>query len=161
MSSELPHRLPCPTQTHPNDWEIPFALVSEVNSTIGGSLRFVQIWITPNRPGLSPHYRSKKFSKNPRKNKFQLVASGETLDNAIKIHQDANIYIAELEKHKQMTMTNHEMRQSYLLCLEGSLAGNGVELISCDALRLRGKECFPLTALEESHILIVQIAKED
>lgn len=94
-------------------------------------------------------------------NEFQLVVSGETLDNAIEIHQDANIYIAELEKHKQIAITNHDRRQSYLLCLEGSLAGNGVELISCDALKLWGEECLTLTALEESHILMVEMAKED
>jgi len=134
---------------------------SEMNSTIDGSLRFVQIWISPNKTGLSPNYRSKKFSKNSRKNEFQLVVSGETLDNAIEIHQDANIYIAELEKHKQMAITNHDRRQSYLLCLEGSLAGNGFELISCDALKLWGEECLTLTALEESHLLMVEMAKED
>ncbi len=134
---------------------------SEMNSTIDGSLRFVQIWISPNKTGLSPNYRSKKFSKNSRMNEFQLVVSGETLDNAIEIHQDANIYIAELEKHKQIAITNHDRRQSYLLCLEGSLAGNGVELISCDALKLWGEECLTLTALEESHILMVEMAKED
>ncbi len=134
---------------------------SEMNSTIDGSLRFVQIWITPNKEGLSPNYRSKKFSKNTLKNELQLVVSGEALDSAITIHQDANIYIAQLEKHKQMTIANREGRQSYLLCIEGSLAGNGVELISCDALKLWGEEYLTLAALEESHILMVEMAKEN
>ena len=132
---------------------------SEMNSTIDGTLRFLQIWITPNKQGLSPNYRSEKFSKNTIKNELQLVVSGEALDPAIKIHQDANIYIAELEKHKQMTIANRERRQSYLLCIEGSLAGNGIELISCDALKLWGEECLTLAALEESRILMVEMAK--
>jgi redox-sensitive bicupin YhaK (pirin superfamily) len=134
---------------------------SEMNSTIDGSLRFVQIWISPNKAGLTPNYRSKKFSKNSRMNEFQHVVSGETLDNAIAINQDANIYIAELEKQMQVTIDNRDGRQSYLLCLEGSLTGNGVELIRCDALKLWGKECLTLTALKESHILMVEMAKED
>ncbi len=132
---------------------------SEINSTIDGTLRFLQIWITPNKKGLSPNYRSEKFSKNTIKNELQLVVSGEALDPAIKIHQDANIYIAELEKHKQMTIANRERRQSYLLCIEGSLAGNGIELISCDAIKLWGEECLTLAALEESRILMVEMAK--
>ncbi len=134
---------------------------SEMNSTIDGSLRFVQIWITPNKKGLSPNYRSKKYSKNTLKNELQLVVSGEALDSAITIHQDANIYIAELGKHKQLTIANREGRQSYLFCIEGSLAGNGVELISCDALKLWGEEYLTLAALEESHILMVEMAKEN
>ena len=134
---------------------------SEMNATIDGSLRFLQIWITPNKKGLSPNYRSKKFSKNTRKNELQLVVSGEALDPTIQIHQDANIYIAELEKHKQMTIPNRERRQSYLVCLEGSLAGNGVDLFRGDALKLWGKERLPLTALEDSHILMVEMAIEN
>jgi hypothetical protein len=134
---------------------------SEMNSTIDGSLRFLQIWITPNTKGLSPKYRSKKYSRNARKNELRLVVSGEALDNVIKIQQDANIYIAELVKHKQMTIANRERRQSYLFCIEGSLAGNGVELISCDALKLWGEESLTLAALEESHILMVEMAEEN
>ena len=83
------------------------------------------------------------------------------VESAIKIHQDANIYVAELEKLKQMTIANREKRQSYLFCLEGSLAGNGVDLISYDALKLWGKESLTLTALEESHILMVEMAIEN
>ncbi len=134
---------------------------SEMNSTIDGSLRFLQIWITPNKKGLPPNYRSEKYSKNTIKNELLLVVSGEALGSAIKIHQDANIYIAELEKHKQMTIANPEQRQSYLLCIEGSLAGNGIELISCDALKLWGEESLTLAALEESRILMVEMAKEN
>jgi len=134
---------------------------SEMNAAIDGSLRFLQIWITPNKKGLTPNYRSMKFSKNTRKNELQLVVSGEVVESAIKIHQDANIYVAELEKLKQMTIAIRERRQSYLFCLEGSLAGNGVDLISYDALKLWGKESLTLTALEDSHILMVEMAIEN
>ena len=60
-----------------------------------------------------------------------------------------------------MTIANREGRQSYLFCIEGSLAGNGIELISCDALKLWGEEYLTLAALEESHILMVEMAKEN
>ena len=133
---------------------------SEMNSAKDGSLRFLQIWITPNKIGLTPNYRSKKFSKNTRKNELQLVVSGEVVESAIKIHQDVNIYVAEIETRKQMTIANRERRQSYLYCVEGSLAGNGVDLISYDALKLWGKEYLTFTALEESHILMVEMAIE-
>jgi len=109
---------------------------SEKKAMKDGSLRFLQIWITPKRNGLHPGYRSKDFSKNNPKNKLQLVVSGDELDPALKIQQAANIYIAQLEKNKQLPITNHEMRQSYLYCLDGSFAGNGVSLTSCDALKL-------------------------
>ena len=134
---------------------------SEMNTMGNGSLRFLQIWITPNVKGLSPIYRSKKYSKDTRKNELSLVVSGEARDSVIKIHQDANIYVAELEKSKQITISNRERRQSYLFCVEGSLACNGVDLINCDSLKLWGKEYLKLTALKESRILMVEMAMDN
>ncbi len=134
---------------------------SEMNATVEGPLRFLQIWITPDKKGLSPHYRSKEFSKNTLKNELRLVVSGEALDSVLNIQQDANIYVAELDTNKGMTIANREGRQSYLLCVEGSLAGDGVELFTCDALKLWGEERLTLTALEGSHLLMVEMAKED
>jgi redox-sensitive bicupin YhaK (pirin superfamily) len=120
----------------------------------------LQIWITPNEKGLSPHYHSKNYSKNVCKNELRQVVSGEVLDATITIQQDANIYVAELEKGARLPIANHAMRQSYLFCVEGSLTGNGVALTECDALKLWGEEHLTLTALEESHILIVEMALE-
>ncbi len=134
---------------------------SEMNTIGNGSLRFLQIWIAPNEKGLSPIYRVKKYSKNARKNELRLVVSGEARDSAIKIHQDANIYVAELEKSMQMTISNREKRQSYLFCLEGSLACNGIDLFNCDSLKLWGKEYLELTALKESRILMVEMAMDN
>ena len=133
---------------------------SEMNPAIDASLRFLQIWITPNKKGLPPMYRVKKFSKNTHKNELNLIVSGEACDPAITIQQDANIYVAELEEGKQITIPNRELRQSYLYCLEGRLAGNGVDLICCDALKLWGEQDLTLTALEQSHILVVEMALE-
>ena len=134
---------------------------SEMNSTIDGPLRFLQIWISPNKKGLSPTYRSQEFSKNSLKNELRLVVSGEALDSVITIQQDANIYVAELEKDKQLTIANREDRQSYLFCIEGSMASDGFDLFNCDALKLRGEERLTLTALEGSHLLMVEMAEEN
>ena len=134
---------------------------SEKNAAVDGSLRFLQIWITPNKEGLSPLYYSKEVSKSGLKNELQLVVSGEAIDSVIKIQQDANMYVAELDKHKQITIANRERRQAYLLCVEGSLADSGVELIRGDALKLWGREVLTFTALEKSHILMIEMAMED
>ncbi len=134
---------------------------SEMNSASEGILRFLQIWITPNKRGLSPHYRTRRSLNNAGKNELTLVVSGKALESAIKIQQDANIYIAELSEQKQVTISNREERQSYVFCLEGNMAGNGVDLDSRDSLKLWGKECLTLTTLEDSHIMIVEMAMED
>ena len=134
---------------------------SEMNSSINSPLRFIQIWITPNKKGLSPIYRSMKFPKNIHKNKLRLIASGEKHNSVITIQQDVNIYIAELEKYKHVPILNHDNRKSYIVCLEGSLIGKEVSLIKGDALKLWGKESFSFTAEKDSHLLMVEMSLEN
>jgi redox-sensitive bicupin YhaK (pirin superfamily) len=131
---------------------------SEMNESLDHPLRFIQIWILPNKNGLSPKYHSKNQSKITQTNKLHQIVSGETIDGVIQIEQDANIYVAQLEKNKQLTLTNHEDRQCYLLCLEGNLASNGFELHGRDAMKWRGADQFTLTALEDSHFLMIEMA---
>jgi redox-sensitive bicupin YhaK (pirin superfamily) len=133
---------------------------SEMNAAEDGMLRFLQIWISPNKKGLSPYYCSKKFSRNHGNNENQLIVSGEAIDSVIKIQQDINIFVAEIGKQKQITISNRERRQSYLLCIGGNLASNEVDLVSCDALKLWGEEVLTFTALEESQLLMIEMALE-
>lgn len=132
---------------------------SEMNESLDQSLRFIQIWILPNKNGLSPKYHAKKQSKSARTNELHHVASGESTNGAIKIAQDANIYVAQLEKDKQLPLTNHHGRQSYLVCLEGTLTGTGFELHSRDAMKWWGADHLTLTALEDSHLLLIEMAE--
>jgi redox-sensitive bicupin YhaK (pirin superfamily) len=134
---------------------------SEMNGSSNRSLRFIQIWILPNKNGMVPKYLSEKHSKITQKNILHQVVSGEAIDGVIQIAQDANIYVAQLEKSQQLKLTSHHGRQCYLLCLEGNLAGSGFELRSRDAMKYWGADQFVLTALEDSHILMIEMAAEN
>ena len=133
---------------------------SEMNEMPSSSLRFLQIWITPNRSGLKPKYRYKQFSKVNCANELQHIVSGEALNGAIQIAQDANIYAARLEKGKELTLTTGENRQGYLVCLEGRLTVNDIELKQNDALKVWGEVLLTMTAVEEGHFLLVEMAAE-
>ena len=133
---------------------------SEMNESPNDSLRFIQIWILPNKSSLTPTYHAKNLSKITQMNKLHHVVSGEAMNGVIKIAQDANIYVAQLEKGKQLTLSNHHGRQSYLLCLEGIMAGNGFELNSRDAMKWWGADQITWTALEDSHLLMIEMAED-
>lgn len=132
---------------------------SEMNESLDHPLRFIQIWILPNQNGLTPKYHTKNQSKITQMNELHHVVSGESTDGVTKIAQDANIYVAQLEKHNQLPLTNHPDRQCYLVCLEGSLVGTGFELHSRDAMKWWGADHLTLTALEDSHLLMIEMAE--
>ena len=132
----------------------------EMNEIQDRSLRFFQIWITPNEDGLKPKYDYKHFSRLSSPNKLQHVASGEDREGVIQIAQDANIYIARLGNSENMVYTNWADRQSYLVCLEGKLTVNEIKLFQHDAMKVWGEEILNLSAQEDSHFLLVEMAAE-
>ena len=133
---------------------------SEMNELGDCSTRFLQIWITPNKRNLKPKYCSMRFSKVRRMNELQHLASGESISDVIEIAQDANIYAARLERGKQLTYKTRDARQGYLVCLEGRIGVNQIELGQCDALKVWGEDILRVSGLDQGHFLLVEMAAE-
>jgi len=132
----------------------------EMNDAQDCALRFLQIWIEPETSSLTPKYDCKHFSRQSSPNKLQHVASGEDREGVINIAQDANIYSARLSNTENIVYTNWVDRQSYLVCLEGKLTVNEIKLFQHDAMKVWGEEIMNLSAPEESHFLLVEMASD-
>ncbi len=131
----------------------------EMNDTGDRLLRFFQIWIAPDESGLAPKYQCLHHSQLSSSNTLLHIASGEDRDGVIQIAQDANIYAAKLAQAEALVFTNSVDRQSYLVCLKGILHVDNIELFPHDALKVWGEETLNLSALEDSHFLLVEMAE--
>lgn len=69
---------------------------SEFNPSASDGTRFLQIWIEPEVSGLTPGYEQKTFSDELRTNQLCLVADWHGTDEAIKVHQDVQMFAATL-----------------------------------------------------------------
>jgi len=132
---------------------------AEMNHSPDKSLRFLQIWIAPDEMGLPPHYRQHSFPEGARRNKLLQIASGERMDGVIQIHQDANVFVSEIEAGKAVPAVIEDGRQVYLVCVEGALAVNGMELKPCESIEISGEAQLTLQALEDAHLLMVEMAE--
>jgi redox-sensitive bicupin YhaK (pirin superfamily) len=132
-----------------------------MNERSDSLLRFIQIFVTPTSKELAPKYDSRDFSTVSRVNELNHIVSGEAKNGVIQISQDANIYIAELEKHNKLDFLNRDNRQCYLVCLEGILDANRIEVREMDALKVWGENLLTLTALENSHLMVIDIAADN
>jgi hypothetical protein len=131
----------------------------EMNNTLDRSLRFFQIWITPQESGLAPEYRCVHHSELFRGNTLLHIASGEERDGVIQIVQDANIYAAKLTHGEPMVYINNQGRQCYLVCLDGRLLVNDIGLSQRDALKVWGGENLNFSAQEDAHLLLIEMAE--
>ncbi len=122
------------------------------------TLRFLQIWILPDQKGYQPNYGDFKFEWDDRKNKWLNIVSPKDGNAQIKINQDSNIYVLELDKDKEIEFKVGEGRQAYLVKIEGRSDINNFGLNMRDALEIV-EEDIKIKALETSHFLVIEMNK--
>jgi redox-sensitive bicupin YhaK (pirin superfamily) len=123
-----------------------------------GILRFLQIWIVPDRQNHEPRYGDHRFVWEDRKNRRLPLVSGTDGKAPIRIHQDATISVLELDPGREIAFPVGESRQAYLVQIEGSSEVNDMELGTRDALETVA-EGLAIRAQNLSHFLVIEMGR--
>ena len=121
--------------------------------------RLLQIWIMPDKKGYEPSYGDYMFHWEDRKNKWLHIVSGKLGEAPIKINQDANFYVLELEENEEIDFHVKDGRQAYLVQIEGIAEINEVILKEKDAMEII-EEKLLIKSKEKSHIIVIEMKKE-
>ena len=70
---------------------------SEFNPSPDAALRFLQIWILPERAGLIPEYEQRSFPESARRNRLTPIAARDGRGDALYLHQEAIVSLGHLE----------------------------------------------------------------
>ncbi|HCO48596.1 MAG TPA: pirin family protein [Spirochaetaceae bacterium] len=122
------------------------------------TLRFLQMWIFPDRKGYVPSYGDHRFAWEDRINRFLPLAGGAEGEAPVKIHQDAFIYASYLEPGKELSFEVKPGRQVYCVNIEGKLDVSGTELGMRDSIEVVEEEMLFKTA-EGAHFLFIEMAQ--
>lgn len=160
---------------------------SEYNHEKDQGLRFIQTWIVPRRDGIVPNYGSfdpdngEQSGESVCKAKNQwrhLVSDAQdaSTDTPVKIEQDTNMYVAEMDHGESLGFELKCDRMAYVLCVEGSVklddgSGNKVVLERHDGCEVKpgsgdGTLTFEAVGLEKvengdeisAHLLVFEMA---
>jgi redox-sensitive bicupin YhaK (pirin superfamily) len=132
---------------------------SEQNGSQDESMRFIQMWILPARPGLPPGIEQKVFTLEDRTDRLLTVlspADGE----AVRVHQDASVNVARLNPGTTVSHRFSDGRGGYLYLIEGRLQVGGERLETGDAAKIRDELSLELRAEETSELLLVDLPLE-
>jgi quercetin 2,3-dioxygenase len=132
---------------------------SEHNWNKTKDLRLLQIWIVPPKSGLPRLYGSKQFNEIERKNKLLNIVSSQDGNADIKIYQDINMYVSELEANKTIDFDIKKDRQVYFVQIEGTASINGISLNNGDAMEIIDVDKLEIKALNNSHFLFIEMKK--
>src|SRR5262245_35646161 len=138
---------------------------SEVNPSKSDPVHFLQIWIVPDRRGLTPGYEQKSFGDEQRRGRLLLVAAPERnggRDGAVAIHQDASLYASFLDAGATVSHELAPGRHAWLQVVKGGLAVGGQELEAGDGAAIEAEPSgaqTPITiaARQEAELLLFDL----
>lgn len=130
---------------------------SEFNPSPDEPVHLYQIWLHPERKGITPSYEQKGFAEEERLNRFRLVASRNGDEGSLLIHQDARIYLATISEGTSVTQTFAPGRNGWLQVLRGSVSVNGIELDTSDGAALTAIGAATVTARSDAEVMLFDL----
>ena len=131
---------------------------SEYNKNSDKPVKFLQIWIIPNKKNVTPRYDQITIDKEMYHNKLFQILSPNTDDEGVWIHQDAWFFISESENNHNFTYDLKKKTNGiYIFLLEGSISVEGRELNTRDAIGLWDIKSTEIRTKKESKFLIMDI----
>jgi len=129
---------------------------SEFNPSKDEAVHLLQIWIQPDRKGVTPRYAEKSMAKVPA-GALHLVTSKTGRDDSIAIHQDADLWLGKLNAGDRVTHKLAKGRQAWLHVAEGEVSLNGKQLVGGDAAAISEENALELTTAKPSQVLLFDL----
>ena len=130
---------------------------SESNHSKKEPVHLYQIWILPEKKGLPPSYEQKKFSSDEKKGQFRLIASQESKEGSVSIHQDVNLYASILQPGEKLEWIPHSGRHVWLQIARGGTDLNGTLLRDGDGASVSEELPLTIRAEKECEILLFDL----
>lgn len=131
---------------------------SEFNNNPDQPVKFLQIWVIPNKMNVEPRYGQITVADNAKPNDFQQIVSPNKDDEGVWIHQDAWFHLAKFD---QGIAKEYKVKQEgngvYVFVLEGKAKIGDQVLEKRDGLGISDTDSFKLEALENSEILLMEV----
>jgi redox-sensitive bicupin YhaK (pirin superfamily) len=133
-------------------------LHSEHNASHSEPVHLLQIWLLPERKGLAPSYEQRAFDPAGRRGCLQLLASRDGRDGLLTIHQDADVWCAELDGAERASLPLRAGRGAWVQVARGKVALNGRRLAAGDGAALEDEAGVELSEGREAEVLVFDLA---
>lgn len=132
---------------------------SEFNKNKDQDVRFLQIWLFPNKRSVTPRYDQISLDAAKLKNNLLQVLSPNADDDGVWIHQDAWFHLGQLDKDvkTEYTLKNKEKNGVYAFVLEGDVTINGQTLNKRDGLGIWSVDKLNINADSDAKLLLMEV----
>ena len=130
---------------------------SEFNASDTEPVHLLQIWLLPERRGITPGYEQKAFPEAEKRGKLRLVASRDGRDGSVTIHQHVDLFASLLEPGESVTHPLLPGRHAWLQVVKGAITVNGQALSGGDGAAISEEESLTISAQEPAEFLLFDL----
>jgi quercetin 2,3-dioxygenase len=130
---------------------------SENNPSPSKPVHFLQIWIRPDRMGVTPGYEQKRFDDAEKRGRLRLVVSGDGAVGSLTVHQDARMYAGLFDGTEAAELTVAAGRRVYVHVIRGKLTVQGTQLEAGDALKLTDTTQLHIRDGQDAEVLVFDL----
>ncbi len=131
---------------------------SEFNHSNSDPVHFLQIWIEPDTLNMPPSYAQTYIEEAEKAGRFKLVACPEGHNGAMKLHQDARLYLAHLNGQDHATYPLTQGRHGWVQLAGGSVELNGTRLEAGDGAGFEDAATLSFSEGRDAEILLFDMA---
>lgn len=134
---------------------------SEYNKNNDRVVKFLQIWVIPNKAEVTPRYDQISIRDIAKKNQFYQILSPNPDDQGVWIHQDAWFHLGKFTKGSS---DKYEIKKEgngvYAFILDGEVKINGQELQKRDGMGIWDADSIEVEATENARVLLMEVPME-
>ncbi|WP_440464027.1 pirin family protein [Psychrobacter sp. ASPA161_6] len=131
---------------------------SEMNGDDKEDVKFLQIWVIPNKMNVAPRYQQVRMGDIMQPNKFNQVLSPNADDAGVWIHQNAWFSMGDFEQGVTQKYTLNDANNGvYVFVIEGSVTIDNNVLNTRDGLGVWDTKSMTMDVLENSKVLIMEV----
>lgn len=130
---------------------------SEFNASPTVPVHLLQIWLLPEKRGITPSYEQKRFTEAERHNRLRLVASRDARDGSVLVQQDVSLYAALLDPNQVLRHNLAPGRSAWVQVAKGAIRLNGTALSAGDGAAVTDETTLTLDATNGSEILLFDL----
>ena len=130
---------------------------SEYNNSKEENIRLLQIWLEPKEINAKPSYEQKSLKIE--NNKINKIISNDTKLGLIYINQDAEFFLANLDKGIKINHNIKSYGNIYLFVINGSISIDKMDLLEGDSAEISDLKILTINSKEKSSVLLIEIAK--
>lgn len=131
---------------------------SEFNKNKDKKVKFLQIWVFPNKKNVAPRYDQISLKEIEKENQFYQILSPSSEDKGVWIHQNSWFHLGKFSKE---TSTNYTLKDKsngvYAFILEGQVEINQQELSKRDGFGVWDSENIQVKAEKGSKVLLIEV----